>query len=509
MSLRDKMKKKKKEKVPIKVEPVFRDMDLTGEQIHTVECITSGYDTKSDASAGSGKTKTLEAAASYLNHLRGLYVAFNKAIADEAGRKFGPNTDCRTGHSLAYRSVGYKYKDRLGKITGMMIANSANMGDLGPYPTKSNKGYVILDTIRRFCYSADTDINFHHVPLIKGPYTDVEVKQMRDEVYPIAKTIWDQIRDEKGALPITHDYYLKIWALTKPQIGKDYILMDEAQDANAVILDVIKNQKLAQKIYVGDRFQQIYAWRGALNAMESIETKHTTHLTQSFRFGEGIAEIANKVLGCYMHPSEAPPKIIGFQEKESIVTMEPIDDPDVVICRTNTGVITNVFKYLEEGKSVYVQGGVNVMINMLKGADDLMNGKRTYVPDLALFSNWGEVVECSGTESGADLRNLVSMIRDHGIPKLLEALYCTHKSHFGADVTITTAHKSKGLEWPKIKLYNDFQCPGTDKKGNPIPLQQGEINTLYVALTRGLDVLDISSCAAAQDETLFDARDSF
>jgi len=487
----------------------FRGMTLTEEQIFTIECIISGYDTKAQAPAGSGKTFTLEAAAAEMADDQGLYLAFNKAIADEAGRKFGSGTDCRTGHSLAFRSVGYKYKDRLGKITGMMIANSGDMGDLSQYPTKSNKGYVVLDTIRRFCYSDDNNIEFHHAPVIKGPYTDVEVKHMREELYPIARQVWDKICNEKSSLPITHDHYLKMWALGNPQLGKDYILFDEAQDANSVILGVVRRQKETQKIYVGDKFQQIYGWRGAVNAMDSLTTKHHAFITQSFRFGQGIADMANKILGCYMHPSEAPPPIIGFQEKESLVIREEIDDPDVIICRTNTGVITNVFKYLKEGKAVYVQGGVTMMINMLRGADDLMNGKRTYVPDLALFSTWAEVVECSETESGADLRTLVSMIKDYGIPELLEALNCTHKTKFGADLTITTAHKAKGLEWPKVKLYNDFQCPHTDEEGNPIPLMQGEINILYVAATRALDLLDISSCAACHDEVLFDAKDSF
>jgi hypothetical protein len=506
MSFRERMKKAKPKQ--LKDLKVFNDLTLTDEQVFFIECIISGYDTKGLAPAGSGKTEMMRAGAYHISKGKGVYVAFNKAIADEAGRKFNNNVDCRTGHSLAYRSVGYKYRDRFGKLTGMMIANCCDIGDLSAYPTKSNKGYVILDTIRRYCYSASPRIEFEHVPAIKGPYDDVQVKLMKEELFPIARKVWDILIDEKGSLPIGHDHYLKAWALKKPQLGVDYVMFDEAQDANAVILDVIQNQD-CQKIYVGDKFQQIYAWRGAINAMDTLLTKHTAYITQSFRFGQGVAEMANKILGCYMPPSQAPPAIIGFQEKDSFVSKEAIEDPDVIICRTNSGVISNVFKYLEMGKAVYVQGGVMMMINMLKGAGDLMNGKRTYVPDLALFSTWNEVVECSETESGADLRTTVKMIKDHGIPKLLNALNSTHKSQFGADITITTAHKAKGLEWGKVKLYNDFQCPHIDERGNPVRLSQGEINILYVAATRALDVLDISSCAACHDEVLFESRGSF
>jgi hypothetical protein len=39
-----------------------------------------------------------------------------------------------------------------------------------------------------------------------------------------------------------------------------------------------------QVIYVGDPYQQIYEWRGAVNAMEHIRAPECA-LTESFRFG--------------------------------------------------------------------------------------------------------------------------------------------------------------------------------------------------------------------------------
>src|SRR6185295_16288341 len=71
--------------------------------------------------------------------------------------------------------------------------------------------------------------------------------------------------------------------------------MDEAQDTNPVVLDVLRKQP-AQMIYVGDKYQQIYEWRGAVNAMEQIETDSTTYLTTSFRFGAVIAQAASRLL---------------------------------------------------------------------------------------------------------------------------------------------------------------------------------------------------------------------
>lgn len=488
----------------------YKGIIPTGEQNNVINCGMTGDDVKVQAPAGSGKTYTLEALSNELHPKQGLYLAFNKAIADSAATKFGTHVDCRTGHSLAYRGVGWKYRERLGqKMTGMLIAKSCEIGDTSVLPTPASKGYMLIDALRRFCYSDDIRPEIQHMPIVKGPFSDEEVAQIRKEAIPFVRAIWEEVLDVKGHLPITHDNYLKAWALSNPQLDKNFILFDEAQDANPVILGVVNRQKRTQNIFVGDAYQQIYSWRGAINAMQKIETDHHCFITQSFRFGHAIADMANKVLGSYMPPSERPPAIIGFPEKESLVTINRIEDPDVIICRTNAGVITNVFKNLEMGKKVYVQGGVQNIINLLKGAQDLQNGRRSFVPDLALFHNWAEVVECSETESGVDLRSLVRMISEHGIPKLLEALNCVHSHHFGSDITITTGHKCKGLEWEKVKLFNDFLFPEKDETGRLRRLPQGEINILYVALTRALSVLDISACTACHEETLMEAKNSF
>ncbi len=482
----------------------FKGIDLTDEQDFTVDCIKTGEDSKVQAPAGSGKTFTLEAAAYVMQERRGLYLAFNKAIAESAKTKFSNNVDCRTGHSVAFGQVAWPYKDRISKLTGTLIAKQMFIGDTGIYNTPAAKGYIILDTIRRFCFSADKEIQLKHVPVITGPYLPEHIPAMREDIVPYAKDVWaDQINVD-GNLPITHDTYVKLWHLSDPHIKKDFILFDEAQDANPVMLDIIMQQEHCQKIFVGDKFQQIYGWRGAINAMDKINTKHSTYITQSFRFGDAIADMANRVLQGYMPPELAPPSIKGLKTKDGEVLYTPIDDPDVVICRTNSGVISNVFKYLEKDVKIYVQGGVAQMLTMLRGTADLQMGKRTYAPDLALFNNWEEVIECSGTESGQELRSFVKMVQDHGVPALTDALKKTMPFAGSADLTLTTAHKAKGLEWERVQLHSDFPTPAEDKS-----LEQSEINLLYVALTRALTTLDASKCPSLHPETIYNAQASF
>src|SRR5688572_22507951 len=84
----------------------------TGEQLAARDMFVAGKELALVAGAGTGKTSTLVLMAGATSR-RGLYVAFNKAIADEARTRFGANVDCRTAHSLAHRAVGRDYQERL------------------------------------------------------------------------------------------------------------------------------------------------------------------------------------------------------------------------------------------------------------------------------------------------------------------------------------------------------------------------------------------------------------
>src|SRR5204863_2018341 len=99
---------------------------------------------------------------------------------------------------------------------------------------------------------------------------------------------------DKGEIEITHDFYLKKFQLSNPELNYDYILFDEGQDASAAMLDVFFKQK-ATKVIVGDTHQQIYSWRYAVNSLEKVDFK-TYHLSTSFRFNQDIADLASAIL---------------------------------------------------------------------------------------------------------------------------------------------------------------------------------------------------------------------
>lgn len=56
-----------------------------------------------------------------------------------------------------------------------------------------------------------------------------------------------------------------------------------------------------------------------------------------------------------------------------------------------------------------------------------------------------------------------------------------------ADVTVCTAHRSKGLEWDRVKLHDDFADILDPEM--PESKRQDEINLMYVAATRARKIL--------------------
>jgi len=104
---------------------------LTDEQLQAVEAYRSGQDLKVVAVAGSGKTTTLRLMAEADPGKRGLYLAFNRSVREEAARKFPRHVRPYTLHGLAYRMAvsrheGYraKFEAAQGHLSAPVVAEA-------------------------------------------------------------------------------------------------------------------------------------------------------------------------------------------------------------------------------------------------------------------------------------------------------------------------------------------------------------------------------------------------
>lgn len=88
-------------------------MQPTDEQAHCIKIFKKGGNLAIEAGAGTGKTSTLVLLGEAAKSRRGQYLAFNKAIVEDAKKRMPPNVQASTMHSLAFGAFGKRYARRL------------------------------------------------------------------------------------------------------------------------------------------------------------------------------------------------------------------------------------------------------------------------------------------------------------------------------------------------------------------------------------------------------------
>lgn len=470
--------------------PVFEHRP-TVEQAAILDAAALGQPLVIVAGAGTGKTSTLKMVAASTPR-RGLYLAYNRAIADDARASFPANVNCSTAHSLAFRAVGHAYQHRLNgpRLPAREVARFLKIPavvDLGAHALTSVKvARLVMDCVAAFCHSADDQVQVWHVPAVPGLEDPTAGVALRTSVLPMAKKAWEDLTSPDGKLKFAHDHYLKMWALGRPTLPAEFVMLDEAQDANPVIARIVEDQA-AQRILVGDQSQAIYGWRGAVDAMESFEGQRF-QLSQSFRFGQRIADEANT----WLELLGAPLRLTGNPLKDS--RLDRVDQPSAVLCRTNAGALGQAMAAIGSNLRPALVGGGSDIRRLAQACQALRSGRSTEHPELMAFASWAEVKDYAENDAGGqDLKTLVKLVDSHGPEAIIRVVDQLVDEH-NADVVISTAHRAKGREWPTVRLAADFAEP-YDPEGRLIA---SEAMLTYVAVTRAQDVLDRRNLDAAE-----------
>ncbi len=203
-----------------------------------------------DAYAGTGKTTTLQYLSENMQQ-RGLYLAFNRSIALDAKTRFTSRVACATMHSIAFRGVRKAYHYPEWKLTDALSVNRIAEAFRFPETVSFSDGLLLprasyaallLGSLRRFLESDDQAPQVSHVLKLGALATRSEGswKSFSEQAISHLTATWSAMRQKDGGLPLGHDGYLKLWALSKPRARADYIMVDEAQDLNPVLVGVLR-----------------------------------------------------------------------------------------------------------------------------------------------------------------------------------------------------------------------------------------------------------------------------
>jgi superfamily I DNA/RNA helicase len=506
---------------------------LTDEQKEIVESSDSAITVT--AYAGTGKTSTLKALAAKWPKERILYLAFNRALADESRLAFGslPNVEVRTFHGLAWKSVGKRFNsfsnprslDVLPYVEGV-VGKAANF----------EASRVALDAFNAWLISDNKTLD----GFFKG-YSKTIALRLRElavpgkaalrpsRLKPVLGKIWADC--QSGRFPMPHNGYLKLFQLSKREDmgGFDRILVDEAQDLNDCMIDII-NSNNAKKVLVGDPYQQIYSFNGAVNALAKgkVDGAKSYYLTQSFRCPDFVASLANQ----YLKLLGAPKDFKGLPKPPA----RPGGAGELIIARTNAGLFDFVASALNSKPSLFFcfNGGfdgyefeniVDVVHLLRKSLDKVQNRF------MRRFKSFDELRRYADEAGELALNARIAIARKHF--SRAEEIYDSMRSRQGseerADYVTTTAHKIKGREYEKVTLLNDFvsiqeamQAAGAIKKslaetgqrkGEPPRIFLEEFRLIYVSVTRSFKRLAIPAEYTATDDQILEfsrlAKDGF
>ncbi len=493
-------------------------MQLTDEQKQAVAMAQKMRSFKISALAGTGKTTTLvEIARSFGGKKRGLYLSFNKGIATEAQKKFvGTGCEARTFHSLAFASHGKKYVARMQKVLNASYLRD-RFSISGSHSVAVSE--IALGTLSRFLRSVDNEVTSDHLAWndscrdtfaamaeLRTAYASCEddsgktkIRQMQvindqecrvcnkiaKEAIVVANAVFGEMQRPHSDVPVTHDLYLREFVMSNPDLsspgfGYDYIMFDEAQDADHLMLLLTGRQSIPI-FYVGDAYQQIYEWRGAKNAMESLDLPETP-LTTSFRFGQEIADDANDVL----RSLNARFLLRGRPGMKSRVEINTeVSGARAIVARTNEEVIGYAAGGLGRRQKVGVSGRADIR-SFLRDYRRLDDGRPS--GRFALFKTVQDLLDHAASAGDGGLKTMLKLIDHYGVDALdsvMESvvdLDADKNAWKQCDLVVITAHKSKGMEFDSVLL--------TDGLFNPKRLvNDEERRLLYVAKTRAINTL--------------------
>jgi superfamily I DNA/RNA helicase len=484
------------------------------------------------ALAGCGKTTSLIA---FANKRKGegdiLYLAYNKSMANEAIEKFRALKHVKvcTIHSLAYQHSGKPYRERLGALRAKDLTPLLSGAEQEIY----FKASAIIALLKKFCASDQTITDF----CVSARRDHRFIKEFEGVAFPAINAladVWERVLND-ASLPFEHDFYLKLYQLSGPNLDNyAYTLIDEAQDITPCMTDIVLSQK-RKKAFVGDSYQQIYGWRGASSALKKLEGRKNvvvSWLTESWRCSQSVADKANvflRALGC--------PKSLKGRGGNVV------DNSLAFICRRTATAFLFCLEAIESNPSIrlsFVGGVKNYNVSLMLDINKLMcwdaesDRPRPAIFDKLVdsFSDWGSFKRYIDEAGESDLKSIVNSAYaiknrlqngckafppklttdgQYRPPSLYEFFQGVENriDDKRANVVISTAHRSKGLEWDEVLVADDYfdlhqtvEIAANKRLTKPEEVETEELNLLYVATTRARVKVEHLGAMPNDDEIL-------
>lgn len=479
-----------------------------------------------EAVAGAGKTTTLVEGVKLMSGSVFLG-AYNKKMADElkvriagmAGKKAG--TFHSAGYSALRRAAGDSTLEidekKVSLIVDSMLAGQGYERDVYSATCRlvslaKQTGFLVRDLVPSAPLRYWMELVSRY-DIMDGISEDVEAELIcafADRALRLSNENTSVIDyDDMVYMPLLRNLRM---------FRNDWVLVDEAQDTNAVRRELAARMLKpgGRLVAVGDPHQAIYGFTGAdSDSLRMIRERFgaiTLRLSVSWRCPQAVVAAAREYVG---HINPAPTAAIGEVTSMTYREMlESVSPGDAVICRFNAPLVELCLRLIREGKAARIEGrdiGQNIAalvgrwkvktldaleVRLEKWRDreekKIRDSER---PDEAKLARLGdkhttvvvllERARERGMTTVAELRGMIEdMFADVGASPSL--------------IVLSSVHRSKGLEWRKVHILGRGSILPSPRVSQEWQKEQ-EINLAYVAVTRAQQTLVDVAMPTPQD----------
>ena len=452
----------------------------TSEQLEVIRLVRETKDNLLiNALAGTGKTTTLEMIVATAKESPILCLAFNKKIAEEMTKRFPSTCLVRTFNSLGHRIWAKTCVKNL-KLDPKKV--QAVLGEMLKTIKKEDRreaSEAYWDIIHAVGYAKSVG----YIPEGKFPsakrlaecpafHASLEERPTAFIASIIDEVLTESIKQAYDGLIDFNDqiYMPALFGGTFPRFP--LVLIDEAQDLSPTNHALLHKLCKGRVIAVGDPWQSIYGFRGALQQgmgqLQSHFTMHETTLSISFRCPQRVVEEARWRVPSFKWTNEG-----GHVERIGSLAPSAIPETAAIICRNNAPLFRCAFSLLSRGRSVSVAGsdiGPRVVGTMRKLAD----ASATRSDTLSHIQSWLDQKRDKGSTTADDMAACMVIFAEHGETLGQAIAYAEHLFAQRGSIRLLTGHKAKGLEFDTVYFLDPWLL-GDDEQ---------ELNLRYVIQTR-------------------------
>jgi len=479
------------------------------------EAIFSGVTDTTDnmiinAVAGSGKTTTLIEIMKRVNS-KVNFLAFNKSIADELGRRCPAHVDCSTLHSAGLKVVRQRFGNvriEANKIDIIMANYLPLEIQKSMTPDEKSARYELRSLIRNMVSKIKNILvdytNVKALQEIADYYAiDIDLSEHYDKIiYVMEKSINDTQNidfDDMIFMPVHHKIVTKY--------PYDYILVDESQDLNLTQIDLILSlvkKPNGRVICVGDPKQSIYGFRGAdaqaMERIKSILNAKEYPLSVCYRCPSKHLDLIRSIVPQIEAREDAPEGILEhITEKEFVDKIIQETNP-LILCRTNGYMVSFALSLLSRGYKAIIKGrdiGANLiaLVKKLKAytmEEFYENLGDWQLREISKLDNRKIPAPPSMYDLIDDKYQTLNCIADQckSVDEIINKLTNLFTDDTTNSFTFSTVHKAKGLENDTVYILAPHLLPMSRKNQTEDEFVQ-EKNIKYVAYTRSKNKLVI------------------